>query len=215
MSNPGDKNQGEGDRDADRRYREGARQFVDEGHVGPATRAAERAIDGPEGVSLRAAEQAGKARIAEEDPQSGEGPLPSFWTDEQQSAWDRVKEALHRDWLQTKSDLHLSGGADLDQTAKDTMKQAAGKQPPATTVEGRVGWDAARHAMRLGHGAATFWSWESTWTSELESRMRGEWEALDNGVAWEHARPLVLRGWEMGRKDIATRPVDGTPRRPI
>ena len=27
--------------------------------------------------------------------------------------------------------------------------------------------------------------------------------------------PLVLRGWEMGRKDIAARPLDGTPRRPI
>jgi hypothetical protein len=206
MSNDGKKMQGEGDRDADRRYRENVRQFVDENHVGPARRAAERALDGAEGVELRAAEEAGKARIAEEDPQTGEGPLPSFWTDEQQSAWDRVKEALHRDWIQTKADFGLKGGAELDQTAKDTMKQAAGKEPIATTVEGRIGWEHARHAMRLGHGAATFWSWEATWTGELESRMRGEWDALENGVPWEQARPLVLRGWEMGRKDIGVRP---------
>ncbi len=207
MSENGKQNQGEGNRDADRRYRERVRQFVDENHVGPAARAAERAIDGPEGDSLRAAEQAAKARIAEEDPEIAEGPLPSFWTDEQQSAWDRVKDALHRDWLQTKSDLHISGGADLDQTAKDTMKQAAGKQPGPATAEGRIGWEHARHAIRLGHGAATFWTWEASWTDELEARVRDEWENLATGIDWVDARPLIIHGWELGRRDVAPRPM--------
>jgi len=206
VSNEGKKNQGEGDREADRRYSEHARQFVDELHVKPAAAAARRAIDGPEGDELRAAEQAGKARIAEEDPQIAEGPLPRFWTDEQQSAWDRVKDALHRDWLQTKSDFHLSSGADLDQTAKDTMKQATGKQALPATAEGRVGWERARHAIRLGHGAATFWSWEASWTDNLEQRVRAEWEALDTGIDWVDARPLVKHGWQQGRKDVGLTP---------
>jgi hypothetical protein len=207
VSEEGKKNQGEGDREADRRYREGARQFVDEGHVGPAATAARRAVDGPEGASLRAAEQAGKSRIAEEDPEIAEGPLPSFWTDEQQSAWDRVKDALHRDWLQTKADFHLRGGAEIDQTAKDTMKQAAGKEPGPATAEGRIGWEHARHAIRLGHGAATFWTWEASFSDELEARVRAEWEALGTGISWEEARPLIRHGWEQGRKDVAVKPM--------
>lgn len=205
MNNEGKKNQGEGDRDADRRYREGARQFVDEGQVKSAAEAARRAIDGPEAAALQAAEQAGKSRIAEEDPEINEGPLPSFWSDEQQSAWERAKDALHRDWLQTRADLHL-GGADLDQTAKDTVKQMAGNEAAPTTVEGRIGWEHARRAIRLGHGAATYWTAESEWSGALDSRLRGEWEKLETSIDWEEARPLVMRGWEYGRKDMVLTP---------
>src|SRR5262245_701025 len=143
MSGEGKKNQGEGDRESDRRYREGARQFVDEGRVRPAARAARRAVDGPEAAELSAAEQAGKARIAEEDPEIDEGPLPSVWTDDQETAWERVKDALRRDWLQTRADFH-AGGADLDQTAKDTLKQATGRAYLGT-VDARIGWEQARH----------------------------------------------------------------------
>jgi hypothetical protein len=206
MSDEGKKNQGEGDREADRRYREGARQFVDEGHVKPAAKAAREALDGPEAASLRAAEQAGKSRIAEEDPEIAEGPLPRFWTDEQQSAWDRVKDAFERDWLQTRSDLHL-GGADLGQSAKDTVKQAAGKEPVATTAEGSLGWEHARHAIRLGHGAATFWTEDDCWCDTLETRLRDEWNDLDTSIEWTEARPLVKHGWELGRKDVSSRPM--------
>jgi hypothetical protein len=30
---------------------------------------------------------------------------PSWWTDGHTSAWERTKEALHRDWEQTKADV--------------------------------------------------------------------------------------------------------------
>ena len=204
MSSDVNKNQGEGDREADSRYRERARQFVDEGQVADAADAARSALDGDEAAALRAAEAAGKSRVAEEDPSSNESPLPSFWSDEQQSAWDRVKEALQRDWLQTKSDLKIPGGVELDQTAKDTMKQAAGKWPiPGHADAGGVGWDLARHAIRLGHGAATFWTAEAIWSDALEERVRTEWEALHTGMAWNDARPLIRHGWEIGRKDVA------------
>jgi hypothetical protein len=203
VSEEGKKNQGEGDRESDRRYREGARQFVDEGRVAPAAKAASAALDGDEGPVLRDAERAGKARIAEEDPSAGEGPLPSFWTDEQQSRWDRVKDAMHRDWLQTRSDLSMSRGADLGQTAKKTVKQAAGTAPGPTSAEAGVGWDTARHAIRLGHGAATFWASEPAWNHALAARLKDEWEDLDTGIDWVEVRELVRHGWEQGRKDVA------------
>lgn len=57
---------------------------------------------------------------------------PSWWTEERHgSAWGRVKEAMKRDWEQTKHDLRM-GGRELDQDVDDTVKQAAGKEaiPP-------------------------------------------------------------------------------------
>lgn len=54
-------NQGEGDRRAARSYNEHVRDFIEDDKVEPAARAAAQAIDGPEGPSLRAAEEAGKA----------------------------------------------------------------------------------------------------------------------------------------------------------
>src|SRR5581483_8090792 len=49
---------------------------------------------------------------------------PAWWNDGHASAWERVKEAMRRDWEQTKHDLHLKGGHELNQGVKDTVKQA-------------------------------------------------------------------------------------------
>jgi hypothetical protein len=42
---------------------------------------------------------------------------------------ERAKEALERDWEQTKADLPGREGTDLDQDVDDTVKQALGKEP--------------------------------------------------------------------------------------
>ena len=48
---------------------------------------------------------------------------------------DNAKEALKRDWEQTKSDLPGMEGTDLDQDVDDTVKQATGSEPvPPGTV---------------------------------------------------------------------------------
>jgi hypothetical protein len=201
MAEQGGKNQGEGDRESDRRYRAGAREFIDEGQVPPAAAAAAQAIEGAEGAELAAAEQEGKRRIAEEERHRQDGPVPSFWTDEQQTGWDRVKDALRRDWLQTKADLGLAGGADLGQTAKQTMKQATGQLPVHSDLDGG-GWDVARQAIRLGYGAATYWHEEPEWTEYVEYQVQREWESMNTGVHWQDARPLVQHGWDQGRKDV-------------
>ena len=52
--------EGEGSRTADRRYREGVRRSVAGGFTGELAEQARRALEGPEGDALRAAEEAAK-----------------------------------------------------------------------------------------------------------------------------------------------------------
>ncbi|MDO9017846.1 MAG: hypothetical protein Q8S73_03550 [Deltaproteobacteria bacterium] len=54
---------------------------------------------------------------------------PQWWNDNHTSTWDRVKEALRRDWEQTKNDFSSESGADLNQDVGDTVKQATGAEP--------------------------------------------------------------------------------------
>lgn len=63
---------------------------------------------------------------------------PNWWNDKHNSAWDRAREALHRDWEQTKSDFSSKGGVDLNQNVGDTVKQMAGAaEVPPLTVKTR------------------------------------------------------------------------------
>ena len=55
------KNEGEGNRSADRRYREGVRSHVESGASEPAAEEAERALDSKEGDELRDAAEEGRA----------------------------------------------------------------------------------------------------------------------------------------------------------
>ncbi|WP_035692916.1 hypothetical protein [Azospirillum halopraeferens] len=61
-------NEGEGNRTADRHYREGVRDHVENHDVEGDARRARDAVDGPQGEDLRRAEEAGKARSKGEDP---------------------------------------------------------------------------------------------------------------------------------------------------
>lgn len=59
-----EKNQGEGNRDAARRYNEGAQKFAKSGKVEKAAEEARKALEGPEGEQLRKAEREGKKHAA-------------------------------------------------------------------------------------------------------------------------------------------------------
>lgn len=54
------KNEGEGNRTADRNYREGVRRHVESGASEPAAEEAEHVLEGPEADELRKAESAAK-----------------------------------------------------------------------------------------------------------------------------------------------------------
>ena len=64
----GEENEGEGNKSADRRYREHVREFEEQHDVESLGRSARQDIErDPE--SYRAAEEEGKSRMAEEDPE--------------------------------------------------------------------------------------------------------------------------------------------------
>ena len=129
---------------------------------------------------------------------------PSWWADAVHgSAWDRAREAMRRDWSQTKHDLHL-GGHEMNQSVTDTLKQAAGEQhlptinqanPPKVIGE----WSDAEIPYRYGYAARKqFGAEHPAWGPELEVKLKLEWMAAQDQIAhdWESARLFVRRGYE-------------------
>jgi hypothetical protein len=68
MGNPTSRNEGEGNRTADRNYREATREFV-ESQRGKEEIAKAGEVDPKEAQEIRAAEEEAKARAKEHDPQ--------------------------------------------------------------------------------------------------------------------------------------------------
>ena len=62
------KNEGEGNRTAARKYNEATRQFVQSGRVKEGGERAKSAVEGSEKGELERAEKAGKSKLREEDP---------------------------------------------------------------------------------------------------------------------------------------------------
>ncbi|MEJ0090262.1 MAG: hypothetical protein WDM80_11040 [Limisphaerales bacterium] len=124
---------------------------------------------------------------------------PKWWTQENDSAWNRVKEAMKRDWDQTKHDF---GGdePDTNQNIRNTVKQAAGTEtlPPrheATYEE----WEPA---YRFGYGARARYGSDydkyADWDDELETNLKQDWESIAPGrkQTWMQDRAAIRYGWD-------------------
>jgi hypothetical protein len=108
---------------------------------------------------------------------------PSWYTNEHDSSWDRVKAAFKNDWEQTKNDFGSDRARDLNQDVDDTVKQMAGSDDAFENHE---------QAFRFGHAARQqYGSQYSTWNNDLETRL-----ASDYGDEWERDRPYVRKAWE-------------------
>jgi hypothetical protein len=122
------------------------------------------------------------------------------------SAWDSIKEAVRRDWEQTKFDLGLPGGHELNQNVVDTLKQATqtasippDDRPNPPKVIGA--WDEAEYPIGYGYSARRDLSSEHpTWNEGIEQRLQADWEAHhgDNKRRWGEVRSLVRYGYEYG-----------------
>ncbi len=124
---------------------------------------------------------------------------PTWWKPEHNSAWDRVKSALKRDWEQTKADVS-SKGQDLEQGVTDTVKQAVGKQPIPPDGEPNPDWSKAETGYRYGVGAREqYGTDEKAWSDKLESKLKEEWMDLKDGTTWDEAKNFVKRGWERAK----------------
>ena len=134
---------------------------------------------------------------------------PKWWTEEHTGAWDRIKDAMKRDWEQTKADFSKKAGHELDQNAGDTVKQAAGSErippanvpnaKPAPTKAGEVDWERAERGYRYGVGARAHYG-SPTWDEGVESKLGAEWKNLDSEATWDEAKANVRRGYERDGK---------------
>jgi hypothetical protein len=125
---------------------------------------------------------------------------PSWWTDKHEGTWSRVKDALKRDWEQTKNDLSKKSGKDLDQSAGDTVKQAAGKEPipgPSTsTPTTNAKWDDVETGYRFGAGSRDQFATEHPkWDDKLEQKLSNEWTNLKTGKDWDSVKAHVKSAW--------------------
>lgn len=126
---------------------------------------------------------------------------PAYWqTDPHSSSWAQVKEALQRDWEQTKKDFH-AGGQELNQQVSNTVKQATGNETipapgDANPVVTESPWTEAEQAVRYGYGAhVQYGSKFEKWNDALEVKLSSEWDETETGKPFTAVRPFVRHGW--------------------
>lgn len=128
---------------------------------------------------------------------------PSWWNDEHSQAWERAKEALRRDWEQTKADFG-AGGHDLNQSLGNTLAQAAGRQPmppgdiATAPAANDLSWHAAEPALRYGYGARAHHD-DHDWNRALEEKLHEEWATTLTDTPWERVKHAVRRGWDSAK----------------
>lgn len=122
---------------------------------------------------------------------------PTWWTKENDSAWERTKAALQRDWDQTKHDF---GGKepDTNQGVGDTLKQAAGKEaiPPRRQPN-------YESALRFGYGARSHYGSEySEWNDDVETRLKQDWTSANPNANWDEDREAIHHAWDYEEKSL-------------
>jgi hypothetical protein len=122
----------------------------------------------------------------------------TYWNEEKHgSAWNRAKDALSRDWVQTKADLHAKSGRQLHQGLTDTVKQVAGKQPIPPPDLPNPEFEKFEEAISYGVGAHEEYANQyPKWNEALEAKLATEWDPAKTGMKFDDAKPFVRRGWE-------------------
>ena len=108
---------------------------------------------------------------------------PSWYTDESDSAWNRVKAAFGNDWEQTKRDFGSKNARELNQDVDDTVKQAAGTSDAFENHE---------QAFRFGYAAQKQYKTKyPTWNNDLERQLR-----TDYGTDFDRDRAYIRHAYE-------------------
>jgi hypothetical protein len=124
---------------------------------------------------------------------------PKWWTDDNDTAWERVKAAFRRDWDQTKHDFGANQ-PDLNQDVGDTVKQAAGKQP--VPMRGQPVYDEVEDAHRFGFGARSYYGKRyPAWNSDLELQLQRDWQETYSDKNWAGNRDEIRRGWDYDERE--------------
>lgn len=129
---------------------------------------------------------------------------PAWWTEQPSSAWERIREAIRRDWEQTKHDASWKLGHELNQNIGSTVKQALNQQdippydgPNPPLVIGN--WEDIEEPIAFGYAASNVYgSQHPEWDAELMGLLRRDWDAshslADQG--WGDAKRWVRLGYE-------------------
>ena len=107
---------------------------------------------------------------------------PSWYTNDHDNAWERVKGAFRNDWEQTKHDFGVDSARDLDQDVGDTVRQATGAD------------DFERHepAFRFGHAAQRQYRTQyPSWNNDLETQLR-----KDYGTEFDRDRRYIRYAYD-------------------
>jgi hypothetical protein len=108
---------------------------------------------------------------------------PTWYTNDHDSTWERVKGAFRNDWEQTKHDFGSKNARDLNQDVDDTVKQAAGSDD---------GFENREQAFKFGHAAQRqYRSQHSTWNDDLDQSLR-----TDYGPDYDRDRPYIRHAYE-------------------
>ena len=130
---------------------------------------------------------------------------PKWWNEQQHgTAWERVREAMRRDWEQTLHDLHVKGGHELNQKISDTVEEIQGIKPiPANDAPNPpkvVGsFDDAEVPIGYGYGARQKYGAEHPkWNDRLEATLKSEWDSGKDKTRreWNDVRRWVRHGYE-------------------
>jgi hypothetical protein len=132
---------------------------------------------------------------------------PSWWNQQEHgSAWERVREAVRRDWEQTRHDLHIPGGHELNQKISDTVEQMQGIEkipandapnPPKVIGE----FSDVEMPVEYGYEARRKYGTDHPkWNDQLETTLRSEWESPATTSparrGWNDVRRWVRHGYE-------------------
>jgi hypothetical protein len=126
---------------------------------------------------------------------------PQWFTSAHAGAWERAKEALRRDWNQTKHDLRV-GGHELNQALDDTVSQVRGREtippidaPNPPRVIGR--WEDAEVAIGFGYACRTHYGADfPEWNAALERLLEADWRGDE---PWTSVKLYVRHGYEIPR----------------
>jgi hypothetical protein len=108
---------------------------------------------------------------------------PTWYTDETDNGWNRVKAAFRNDWEQTKHDFGSKTAPDLKQDVDNTVKQATGSEDPFVKHE---------QAFRFGYGAQQHYRAQyPTWNNDLDTKLR-----QDYGTEYDRDRDYIRKAYE-------------------
>ena len=110
---------------------------------------------------------------------------PDWYKDEFDNGWQRVKNAFSKDWEQTKHDFGSKRARDLDQDARDTVREATGGGSSDR-------FESHEPAFRFGYGARQHYrSQYPTWNNDLDTKLRG-----DYGPDYDRDRDFIRHAYE-------------------